>query len=188
MSEVIMMGNRTFSWMSPKLEVRNTRKYGRGIFAKRKIDKGELVIAYGGHVMTTEEFYKLPEDLIHFPSQIHDNLFLGLKKVEECEDAYFLNHSCNPNLGIKGQIFMVALRNIEKDEELTFDYGMEWYPEKIDLPGDKKRFDRMTCHCGSEICRGVVTENDWEIPELRKKYDGYFQWFIQEKINKSKQK
>ena len=35
-----------------------------------------------------------------------------------------LNHSCEPNLGLQGQVVYVSLRDIEADEELTFDYAM----------------------------------------------------------------
>jgi SET domain-containing protein len=35
-----------------------------------------------------------------------------------------LNHSCEPNLGLQGQVVYLALRDIEADEELTFDYAM----------------------------------------------------------------
>ena len=35
-----------------------------------------------------------------------------------------LNHSCEPNLGLQGQIAFVAMRDIAADEELTFDYAM----------------------------------------------------------------
>lgn len=177
---------RTFSWVNPKLEVKETGKYGKGLFAKNKIKKDEIVIAFGGYIMTTEEFYKLPSDIMHYPSQIYDNLLIGIKHRNEIEDGYYLNHSCEPNVGHKGQIFMVAMRNIKRGEEVSFDYGMEWYPEKIKLFKGKKKYASMQCNCGSRKCRKIITENDWKIPELQKRYDGYFQWFIQEKINKLK--
>jgi hypothetical protein len=33
------------------------------------------------------------------------------------------------------------------------------------------------------IVPGVITDNDWQRPELQARYDGYFSWFLQEKIN-----
>ena len=83
-----------------------------------------------------------------------------------------LNHSCDPNLGIQGQIVFVALRDIEKDEELTFDYAMT----------DDEVYE-MKCNCGTPHCRGIVTGKDWMRKELQKKYDGYFSWFIQKEID-----
>jgi uncharacterized protein len=83
-----------------------------------------------------------------------------------------LNHSCEPNLGLQGQVVYVALRDIAIDEELTFDYAMN-----SDEP------DQMPCRCGSQNCRGTITGLDWQKPEIQKKYDGYFSWFIQRRID-----
>lgn len=92
-------------------------------------------------------------------------------------DEDYFNHSCTPNAGIKGQIVLVAMRDIRADEEVCFDYAMCLYP----TPG-APRYE-MRCNCGAKNCRGVITDDDWQIPELQKRYDGYFSWFIQEKIN-----
>ena len=35
----------------------------------------------------------------------------------------FLNHSCEPNVGVQGQIVFVAMRDVAAGEELTLDYG-----------------------------------------------------------------
>ena len=83
-----------------------------------------------------------------------------------------LNHSCEPNLGLQGQIVFVALRGVAVGEELTFDYAMN-----DDEPGE------MQCRCGTATCRGTVTGSDWRNPEIQSKYDGYFSWFIQRRID-----
>jgi uncharacterized protein len=83
-----------------------------------------------------------------------------------------LNHSCEPNLGLQGQIVFVALRHIAADEELTFDYAMN-----DDEPGE------MQCFCGRPHCRGTITGSDWRKPEIQSKYIGYFSWFIQRRID-----
>ncbi|MBU2613459.1 hypothetical protein KJ925_03335 [Patescibacteria group bacterium] len=41
----------------------------------------------------------------------------------------------------------------------------------------------MTCACGTERCRKTVTGNDWKIPDLQKRYAGYFSDYIQRKID-----
>ncbi|MFA5925454.1 MAG: SET domain-containing methyltransferase [Parcubacteria group bacterium] len=179
---------RTFSWINPEAEVRKTEKNGKGLFAKTNIKKGEKVAIFGGYIMTLKEFFKLPPDVMHYASQIDEEMVMGIKKMSELEDSCFFNHSCDPNLGYRGQIFLVAMRNIRKNEELCFDYGMDLHPSKTRNPKDVKRFDKLECQCGSKRCRKIVTEYDWELPELQKKYDGYFQWFVQEKINKLKNK
>lgn len=90
----------------------------------------------------------------------------------------FVNHSCDPNAGFNGQIFMVAMRDIKKDEEIVYDYAMLMHANKR-----SNSYFKMKCKCGSKMCRGFITENDWKISELQKRYDGYFQWYLQEKIN-----
>ena len=100
-----------------------------------------------------------------------------MKKAEVKGNKMFLNHSCNPNVGIRGQISFVAMRDIRKGKELTYDWAME-------NPG---RW-RFKCHCGEKICRTAVTGNDWKLPNLQMRYKGFFSAFIQEKIDKSKRK
>jgi uncharacterized protein len=83
-----------------------------------------------------------------------------------------LNHSCQPNVGIREQISFVAMHDIPSGSELTIDYAM------IDSdPGE-----RMECSCGSPECRKVVTGSDWQLPELRRRYAGYFSRYIEERF------
>ena len=83
-----------------------------------------------------------------------------------------LNHSCEPNLGVQGQIVFAALRDVEKDEELTFDYAMT----------DDEPYE-MECDCRARACRKVITGQDWMKKEIQEKYSGYFSWFIQRRID-----
>jgi len=182
------MGNRSFSWMNPKLEVRDTGNYGKGLFAKEEIRKNELITILGGYAMTLEEFFKLPPDIMHYSSQIAEEFVFGIKSKNEEDDACFVNHSCNPNAGFKGQIFLVAKRKIRIDEEVTYDYAMELHPSKTPNPSGVQRFDTMECECGARNCRKLITEYDWKRPDLQKRYDGYFQWYIQDKIDRIKKR
>ncbi|MFA6047800.1 MAG: SET domain-containing protein-lysine N-methyltransferase [Parcubacteria group bacterium] len=172
------MAKRMFSWMNPKLEVRETEKYGKGVFAKEDIEKNELLAIFGGYVLTLEEEEGLSGEFADTGVQIHDDFVLTSKEQKEDTDCF--NHSCDPNAGYNGQIFLVAMENIEKEKEVTFDYAMVLHK------AEKSREYKIKCLCGSEKCREYITENDWKIPELQKKYDGYFQYFLQEKINKLK--
>lgn len=161
-----------FSWVSPKLRVGKT-KYGKGVFAKENIKKGERVIVFGGYVMTLGQLEKQPEYFQEYFYQIENDLYFGPKE-NALEIADYLNHSCNPNCGFNGQMFLITMKNIKKGKEITFDYAMcttenNW---------------KMKCLCGSKNCRGIITGDDWKIKELQKKYKGYFQPYIQEKIDK----
>jgi hypothetical protein len=51
---------------------------------------------------------------------------------------------------------------------------------------DDAPHDVMECHCGSASCRGMVTGRDWQRVDLQRKYDGYFSWYIQRRIDARK--
>jgi hypothetical protein len=70
---------------------------------------------------------------------------------------WYLNHSCDGNVGFNDDGDFVARRRIARGEELTYDYG---------LAESNPRF-RMDCLCGSSNCRGVVTGNDWKDQAFR---------------------
>jgi SET domain-containing protein len=168
---------KSYSWMNPKLIVKDTKKYGKGVFAIKKIRKDELLSIFGGYVMSRSEEMKLPKKVNDNAVQISEGYVLGVKKVSELEDASYFNHSCNPNAGFKGQIFLVAMRNIRKGEQITFDYGMVLH----EIKNLDKQY-KLKCYCGSKKCRRFITFNDWKKPELQKKYFGYFQLYLQEKL------
>jgi hypothetical protein len=85
----------------------------------------------------------------------------------------YVNHSCNPNAGLSGQIGLVAMRDIKIGEEVCFDYAMS----------DTMPYDEFNCGCGSKNCRRTVGGNDWQKPVLQKRYAGYFAPHVQRKID-----
>ena len=172
------MRNRQFNltYFSPKIEKRMSPIQGRGLFAKADIETGEVVIVKGGYVPTKRQRDETGKELGPSEIQITEHLFIGPTSENEREGGMMhLNHSCEPNLGLQGQIVFVALRNIRANEELTVDYAMT----------DDEEYE-MQCKCGAETCRGVITGADWRRPEMQRKYDGYFSWFIQRRIDAMK--
>jgi hypothetical protein len=116
---------------------------------------------------------RLDKDVGDFSLQITDNHFLCPRSKDELENiAIYINHSCNPNVGMDGQITYVAMRDIKANEELCLDYSMA-------LDTDYK----LECQCGAKNCRGIITGKDWKITELQKKYKEYFASFILKKIS-----
>lgn len=104
--------------------------------------------------------------------QISDDFFLAPVTVDEFDDVMmFLNHSCEPNVGVQGQIVFVAMRDIAAGEELALDYAT--------VDNDS---GQMTCACGAERCRKIITGQDWRKPELQQKYGNYFAWHLLQKI------
>jgi SET domain-containing protein len=160
------------SYRSPKTAVRASRIVGRGLFAAVPIGKGEIVCVKGGHLLTTSEFAKYRSVANEADLQIADDLFLAPVTEAEFEDVMmFLNHSCEPNVGIQGQIVFVAMRDITADEELTLDYAT------IDHDSEP-----MVCCCGAKDCRRVISGQDWQRRDLQQKYGTYFAWYLLEKM------
>jgi hypothetical protein len=161
------------SFFSPKVEKRMSPIDGRGLFAKERINRGEIAVVKGGYILTRAQRDEIGQELGPSEIQITEDLYIGPATRREREGGMMhLNHSCEPNLGIQGQVVYVALRDIAADEELTFDYAMN----------DDEPYE-MRCRCGSRLCRGTISGRDWQKPELQRKYDGYFSWFIQRRID-----
>ncbi|MGE5258362.1 MAG: SET domain-containing protein [Hyphomicrobiales bacterium] len=173
MSNTKVTERKASSYRSIKTEIRISDTEGRGLFAKEPIRKGEIVSVRGGHIITRqmEKEIKRPDGYWGYP--IADEFVLAPLNTQEVESVMmFLNHSCEPNVGILGQVIFVAMRDIDSGEELTIDYAMF---------GANK--EPMRCNCRSSNCRGLITDTDWRIKELQVKYRGYFSSYIQLKIN-----
>jgi SET domain-containing protein len=167
------------NWLNPGLEVRNSKIGGRGVFARKNIIRGTRVAIFGGKLMLIDEIRNLPENLQEYTMQIEERFILGPShNSTEPDETDFFNHSCEPNSGFKGQLFLVAMRDIKKNEEITFDYAMV-VSESV---GSNFVFE-MECKCGSSNCRKKITENDWKLPEIQKKYFGFFSQYLQEKCS-----
>jgi uncharacterized protein len=130
-------------------------------------------VVKGGYILTKVQRDRIAKRLGPSEIQVTEALFIGpATKAQREGGMMHLNHSCEPNLGLQGQIVFVALRDIGIAEELACDYAMN-----DDEPGE------MQCSCGTPSCRGTITGSDWRKPEIQAKYDGYFSWFIQRRID-----
>lgn len=160
------------SYLSPKTVVRESSIHGRGLFARTAIAPREIVAVKGGRIITREVLRKLAPTLGPAEIQIADDLFICPVTIAEREGSMiFSNHSCDPNLGLDGQIIFIAMRAIAAGEELTHDWAMTDDDEST-----------TACHCGALNCRGTVTGKDWQRPELQARYAGYFSSYLQRKI------
>ena len=161
------------SFISNKAQKRDSSSiHGRGLFAIENISKGEIVSIKGGHILTSEQLHN-SQSKLHVEMQIADNFFIAPIDEAGFEPSMMcLNHSCDGNLGILGNIVFVAIRNIETGEELTIDYAL------MDNNSTKFR-----CLCGAKCCRMEVTGLDWKIPEVQQKYAGYFSAYVARLIN-----
>lgn len=150
--------------------------YGHGLFAKNEIPSNSVIIDWKdgpGVLMSTREAYEYEANGNVYTLQIGRNLHLvSVHTVESCD---YINHSCDPNCGIKGNAQVVSMKNISKGEEVTFDYSMT----------EASPLFQLNCLCASRSCRRIVTGNDWKIFDLQEKYQGFFSEYIQRKISRS---
>jgi uncharacterized protein len=164
----------SLSYISPKATVQDSPIHGRGLFAIAPIAKGEIVCIKGGYIITREVLSTMPEWYGGADIPIADNLYIGPLRQEEREGSMiFSNHSCEPNIGVQGQIVFVAMRDIAAGEELTHDWATT----------DDEDY-RMECRCGAATCRKIVTGKDWQKPELQEKYAGYMSWYLAERMQR----
>jgi len=144
--------------------------HGNGSFAIKPISEGEFLFTKGGHCLPKSKmFSRTPLDC-YWP--ISDDHVLAPKSIFEVEKAVVnINHSCNPNCGIRGQDRGVAIRNIAAGEEIVFDYAM--------LDNELNWF---YCNCKQPGCRKIITSIDWKITGLQKKYSNNFASYLRNKI------
>ena len=128
------------------VEVRETNKNGKGIFANKDFQKGEEVLVFKGSEILEK-------------SGMHTLQIGSAKHLLVAEPWRYVNHSCNPNCGIKNKVILVAMKDIKKGEEITFDYAMTEF-----------HFEAMKCLCDFVNCRGEITGFCNLPDEIRDKY------------------
>jgi SET domain-containing protein len=166
-----MAQNQSPHYMSTSVALRSCpEKGGYGVYARKAIKAGELLMVWGGEVVTEEQLEDIPVERSTHGLQVDDGVYI-LPTLEN-DPADFVNHSCSPNAGMRGQISLVAMTDIQPDDEICFDYAMT----------DSSDYDEFECRCGTPDCRKRVTGNDWKIPELHQKYAGFFSTYLERKI------
>lgn len=139
--------------------VRNSPLHGRGVFAAQAIPQGTEILDYRGKRITPEQadamFPVNPDDPYH---TFFFSLSCGLviDGGQRGNEARWINHSCAPNCEAQEnedgtRVFVVALRDIEPDEELFYDYGLV-----LDGRITKTLKKNYACLCGAENCRGTM--------------------------------
>ena len=162
------------SYRSPKTEVRESPIQGRGLFAKEGIAKGEIVAVKGGYILSRQTWESLEPELGSAEIQVAEDLFIAPVRIDQRDGCMlYTNHSCEPNIGIQGQIVFVAMRTITAGEELTHDWATT----------DDADYS-MECRCGQPSCRRTITGKDWMNRVLQDKYRGWFCRFLQRKIER----
>jgi hypothetical protein len=150
--------------------VEDARTGGKAVVARHEILRGDVVAVWSGRILNYEQIRGLPEAFRAHTAQVEEGLYLTSITPNEAPD--YINHSCEPNAGMSGQLVIVAMRDIAAGEEITIDYAM----------CDGSAFDEFPCACGSRFCRGEVTGNDWRRPELWSRYGAHFSPYLLRRI------
>ncbi len=122
----------------------------RGLCAARDIKKGEKIIEYKGKKIThkqADENSKYKYDVTYLFTLNERYLLDGDFKYNI---ARLINHSCSPNCEVldeyKSVIWITAMRDIKKNEELSYDYGFSYDCDYRD----------HVCKCGAKNCVGFI--------------------------------
>ncbi|WP_395372961.1 SET domain-containing protein [Marinicella sp. W31] len=161
------------SFLSAKTKKKDSGTHGIGLFAIEDIAQGEVVAVKGGYIMSRDEWNRIESSVGEAAEiQLSDTLVIAPRHADEAEGCMMaLNHSCEPNVGVEGQITYITMRHVKAGEELLLDYAMI-----DDYDG------QMPCNCGAPCCRKIIDGKDWQKQNLQSKYQGYFATFIQNKI------
>ena len=136
----------------------------RGLCAASNIKKGTKIIEYKGKIISVKKAEMDPK----FDNDKAIYLFNLNKKYDLDGDfkyntARLINHSCDPNCEVDGvglKLWIYSIKDIKKNEELTYDYGFSF----------DKDYKNYPCKCGSKKCVGFIvkSESRWRIKKSKK--------------------
>jgi uncharacterized protein len=139
------------------IKARKSKVHGLGVFATAPIAEGQHLIEYiGERINWKEALRRHPHD----PAQPNHTFYFSLEGGDCLDanvggnDSRWINHSCAPNCEADethGRVFIKALRNIPKGQELFYNYGLV-----IDEKYTKKLKTQYACWCGAPECRGTM--------------------------------
>jgi SET domain-containing protein len=135
------------------IQFRRSRIHGTGGYARKDIGKGTRVIEYVGKKITKAESNIQCESDNVYIFTLDDEF--DLDGNVDWNPARFINHSCAPNCEAEwdeDRLWIVALRDIQPGEELSFNYGY-----------DLEDYREHPCLCGTSACIGyIVAEEHFE--------------------------
>ncbi len=166
------------SRISPKLVRGPSRIHGQGVIAAAPIAAGEVLMEFGGEIISPEDF---DTEVYRMRSiwQVGDGVYLALREDDpQASLDENLNHSCDANSWLADEVTLVARRDIAAGEEITLDHGT-WNHDEDDYV-----WDQDFCTCGAPGCRKTLTPNDWQLPQVQARYLGHFHPFVQQMIER----
>lgn len=156
--------------MTDKIYVAETGRMGKGVFAAKDFEPEEPILYIEGEVVETDTLWECAEDV-----QDHWFPFDHNRYVFPQAPWTFLNHSCEPNAGIKNNRLIIAIRSIRKGDQVFIDYAMNSNDDWT-----------MECHCCSDRCRKIVGNFDLLDDATKELYLDYVCDFIKQDYIKSR--
>ena len=148
---------------SEYIELKPSIIHNLGVYASKDIAKGTKIIEYVGNKLTKTQADKRADEILEASQKDNSKGMVYIFELNKKYDidgevpyntAKYINHSCNPNCEveiIKGKIWVIALKDIKKGEELSYNYGYDF-----------EDYQDHTCKCGSENCIGyILAEEHW---------------------------
>jgi uncharacterized protein len=133
-----------------KFEVRKSTIHGRGVFATSPIAAQEIVHRMSGEIISVPQcVYRVLSGRMRIddPLQISNTDYIALDAA-----SVSFNHSCEPNALMRGMNELISRRCINAGEEITFDYSATVKPAIYTFMWG------MRCHCGSPMCRKMISD------------------------------
>lgn len=159
-------------WMHPALSLREgVDARGRRVVCDAALVEGTLLVVWGGRIVDGATLALLPPELRTHALQVDTDHYQ--LPADPFEPADYINHSCEPSAGIRGQVTLVARRDLAVGDEVTFDYATT----------DSRPYDEFDCTCGAAACRGRVTGDDWRLPAVRARHRGWFSAYLARTIH-----
>ena len=128
------------------LIIRSSDIHAAGCYTTTRIRKGKFIVEYTGPRINRQQADDIYEGR---PTTYLFGLDNGRDIIDGHGVAMFINHSCSPNCEtdeLEGRVWIMALRDIEPGEELTYDYKLY----------DGAEDDPAICSCGAPNCRGTM--------------------------------
>jgi len=152
-------------YFSPAVQLSSSKIAGVGLVAKRDIVEGEVLVVELGPVVN-RAFIEIIESVTGYECNLcigWDAYILHAPLHEDHQGGY-INHSCEPNVGLLADGVWCAMCDIKKGEEVTCDYGtFETRPGWT-----------MKCACGVPSCRKLITFEDYKNKDLQKRMGNWF--------------
>lgn len=142
--------------------IKKSNNHGKGVFLCRNVEKDEITFKFLGKSVKNP-----PGPWRWGPNWLQVGYSEWIIPKSNSPGRY-LNHSCNPNAGIKGKNTIIAMRPMQKGEEVLIDYALnEIHP-----------IWHMICKCGSKNCRKVVKPYQDLSSQRKKRYEKYTSRYI----------